>query len=47
MHDGELLYILAGVPHTGRVIGDEPVLNIDVFAPRRKDYPYLASHQPE
>ena len=47
VHDGELLYIPAGVPHTGRVIGEEPVLNIDVFAPRREDYLHLASHQPE
>ena len=47
VHEGELLYIPAGVPHTGRVIGDEPVLNIDVFAPRREDYLPLASHQPE
>src|SRR6516225_11223367 len=30
---GELLYIPAGVPHTGKVIGDEVVLNIDLFAP--------------
>lgn len=43
---GELLYIPAGVSHTGRVIGDEPVLNIDVFAPRRDDYLHLAAHQP-
>jgi quercetin dioxygenase-like cupin family protein len=44
---GELLYIPAGVPHTGRVIGDEPVLNVDVFAPVRDDYLPLAAHQPE
>jgi quercetin dioxygenase-like cupin family protein len=43
---GELLYIPAGVPHTGRVRGDEPVLNIDVFAPMRDDYLPLATHQP-
>jgi quercetin dioxygenase-like cupin family protein len=43
---GELLYIPAGVPHTGRVIGDEPVLNVDVFAPVRDDYLPLAEHQP-
>ena len=44
---GELLYIPAGVPHTGRVIGSEAVLNIDVFAPARIDYLPLADHQPQ
>jgi quercetin dioxygenase-like cupin family protein len=43
---GEFLYIPAGTPHTGRVAGDEAVLNIDVFAPVRGDYLYLAEHQP-
>jgi quercetin dioxygenase-like cupin family protein len=42
---GELLYIPAHVPHVGRVVGDETVLNIDVFAPIREDYLYLAAHQ--
>jgi mannose-6-phosphate isomerase-like protein (cupin superfamily) len=42
---GELLYIPAGVPHVGRVVGDEAVLNVDVFAPIREDYLYLAAHQ--
>jgi quercetin dioxygenase-like cupin family protein len=42
---GELLYIPAGVPHAGRVAGDQPVLNIDVFAPIRHDYLHLAAHQ--
>ena len=42
---GELLYIPAGVPHVGRVVGDEVVLNADVFAPIREDYLYLAAHQ--
>ncbi|HMD56185.1 MAG TPA: cupin domain-containing protein [Solirubrobacteraceae bacterium] len=44
---GELLYIPAGVPHTGRVVGEEIVLNVDVFAPVRDDYLALASHQPD
>ena len=47
VHTGELLYIPAGVPHTGRVVGDEPVLNVDVFTPVRDDYLALAAHQPE
>jgi mannose-6-phosphate isomerase-like protein (cupin superfamily) len=42
---GELLYIPAGVPHVGRVVGTEVVLNVDVFAPIREDYLYLAIHQ--
>ena len=42
---GELLYIPAGVPHVGRVVGDEVVLNVDIFAPIREDYLYLAAHQ--
>jgi mannose-6-phosphate isomerase-like protein (cupin superfamily) len=42
---GELLYIPAGVPHVGRVVGDEVVLNVDIFAPIREDYLYLATHQ--
>jgi len=42
---GEVLYIPAGVPHVGRVVGDEVVLNVDIFAPIREDYLYLAAHQ--
>jgi quercetin dioxygenase-like cupin family protein len=42
---GELLYIPAGTPHAGRVVGEEVVLNVDVFAPIREDYLYLAAHQ--
>jgi mannose-6-phosphate isomerase-like protein (cupin superfamily) len=42
---GELLYIPAGVPHVGRVVGTEVVLNVDVFAPIREDYLYLTIHQ--
>jgi hypothetical protein len=29
----------------GRVVGDEIVLNVDIFAPIREDYLYLAAHQ--
>ena len=42
---GELLYIPAGVPHAGRVVGDDAVLNVDVFAPIRDDYLHLSAHQ--
>jgi len=47
VREGELLYIPAGIPHAGRVLGDKAVLNIDVFAPVRDDYLPLASHQPD
>ncbi|MFE9328723.1 cupin domain-containing protein [Nocardia sp. NPDC052278] len=42
---GEVLQIPAGAPHTARVIGDEVALNVDVFAPVRKDYLHLVEHQ--
>jgi mannose-6-phosphate isomerase-like protein (cupin superfamily) len=38
---GECLAIPADAPHTGRIIGDEVVLNVDVFAPAREDYLHL------
>jgi quercetin dioxygenase-like cupin family protein len=30
--------IPGGVRHWGEVIGDEPVLNLDVFTPKRPEY---------
>jgi quercetin dioxygenase-like cupin family protein len=44
---GEALAIPAGAPHTARTIGDEVVLNVDVFAPAREDYLYLADYSAE
>ncbi len=44
---GSALRIPADVPHTGWTIGDEVVLNIDVFAPIREDYLFLAVNQSE
>lgn len=35
---GELLVIPPNVEHWGEVIGDEVVLNLDVFTPRRPEY---------
>jgi len=35
---GDLLLIPPGVPHSLKVLGDETVLNIDVFSPIRQDY---------
>lgn len=42
---GHVIYIPAGVPHIGRVLGDEPCFGVDVFAPVREDYLDLAAHQ--
>ena len=35
---GGLMAIPPHVEHWGEVIGDEPVLNLDVFTPRRPEY---------
>ncbi len=35
---GGLLVIPSNVEHWGEVIGDEPVLNLDVFTPKRPEY---------
>ena len=35
---GLLDILLSNVMHWGEVIGDEPVLNLDVFTPVRKEY---------
>jgi mannose-6-phosphate isomerase-like protein (cupin superfamily) len=43
----EVLYIPADVPHSGRVVGEDPVFAIEVFAPKRNDYRAMAAeHQP-
>lgn len=42
---GTALRIPANVPHTARPSGHEVVLNIDIFAPAREDYLFLARHQ--
>lgn len=47
MGPGTALRIPANVPHTGWTVGDEVVLNIDVFAPPREDYLFLAVNQSE
>jgi quercetin dioxygenase-like cupin family protein len=38
---GSLLLIPAGVDHYIEPCGDEPVMNLDVFAPARADYRHL------
>ena len=35
---GQLLVVPPNVLHWAEVIGDEPVLNLDVFTPNRPDY---------
>lgn len=35
---GGLLVVPPGVTHWGEVLGDEPVLNLDVFTPARLEY---------
>ena len=35
---GGLLVIPPDVRHWGEVVGDEPVLNLDVFTPKRAEY---------
>jgi quercetin dioxygenase-like cupin family protein len=35
---GGLLVIPSNVTHWGEVLGDEPVLNLDVFTPKRPEY---------
>ncbi len=35
---GGVLHIPSNVEHWGEVVGDEPVLNLDVFTPRRPEY---------
>jgi mannose-6-phosphate isomerase-like protein (cupin superfamily) len=43
---GDFLYIPASQVHALETIGEEPVLNVDVFAPAREDYLHLAGGQP-
>ena len=35
---GGLMAIPSNIEHWGEVIGDEPVLNLDIFTPRRPEY---------
>lgn len=51
--DGEEMEVAAGsvvrippdVEHFGEPIGDEPVMNLDIFAPIRDDYRHLVDYQ--
>lgn len=42
---GTFIRIPPNVEHYGEPIGDEPALNLDVFAPIREDYKHLVDYQ--
>jgi mannose-6-phosphate isomerase-like protein (cupin superfamily) len=47
MPPGSAARIPSGVPHTAWPVGDQRVLNIDVFGTVREDYLFLTQHQNE
>lgn len=42
---GSVIRIPPNVEHYAEPFGDEPVLNLDIFAPLRKDYMHLVDYQ--
>lgn len=42
---GSVIRIPPDVEHYGEPIGDEPVLNLDIFSPIRDDYRHLVEYQ--
>jgi quercetin dioxygenase-like cupin family protein len=46
VENGTALLIPAGVEHYLEPTGDEPVINLDVFAPSREDYLHLLDWMP-
>ena len=42
---GEVLRVPPDVPHGGKPIGDETVMNLDIFCPIREDYMEIVEHQ--
>ena len=44
---GSMLVVPAGVRHYMEILGDEVVLNLDVFSPPRADYLHLVHYQDE
>jgi quercetin dioxygenase-like cupin family protein len=42
---GSVVRVPPNAMHYGEPIGDEPVLNLDVFAPFREDYSHLVEYQ--
>lgn len=45
MGAGDVVRIPPGVEHCGEPIGDEQVMNLDVFSPIREDYRHLVEYQ--
>lgn len=43
--EGGVVRIPPDVVHCGEVVGEEPVLNLDVFSPLREDYLHLVTYQ--
>lgn len=43
---GTVVRVPANHEHTGWALSEEPILNIDVFAPAREDYLFLTQDQP-
>ena len=43
---GSMLLIPAGIPHFINPIGEETVMNLDVFAPTRRDFNHLLEWMP-
>jgi len=44
---GSVIRVPPDVVHFGEPVGDEPVLNLDVFSPIRADYLHLVEYQSE
>ena len=42
---GSVIRIPPDIEHFAEPVGDEPVLNLDVFAPLREDYMHLVEYQ--
>jgi len=42
---GSVIRVPPDVEHYGEPIGDEPVLNLDVYSPFREDYRHLVEYQ--
>lgn len=42
---GDVLYVPRDVPHRARMVNNDPIQVLEVFAPVRPDYLYIAEHQ--
>jgi quercetin dioxygenase-like cupin family protein len=47
MRPGMIARVPANARHTGWIVGDEPLMNIDIFAPARGDYLFMVDYQTE